>query len=45
MLKARGRLGLHGVIWEVIFIFNWLLKLFKEEKDCIINMTLDDYLD
>ena len=32
LLKARGKLGLHRAIWEVIPIFNWLLKLFKEKK-------------
>ena len=32
LLKARGKSGLHGVIQEVIPIFNWLLKLFKEKK-------------
>ena len=32
MLKARGKSGLHGVIWEVIPILNWLLNLFKEKK-------------
>jgi len=32
LLKARGKSGLHGAIWEVIPIFNWLLKLFKERK-------------
>jgi hypothetical protein len=45
MFKARGRSGLHRVIWEVILILNWLLKLFKEKKDYIINITLDDYPD
>ena len=32
MLKARGKSGLYRAIWEVIPIFNWLLKLFKEKK-------------
>jgi len=32
MLKARGKSGLHGAIWEVIPILNWLLNLFKEKK-------------
>jgi len=32
LLKARVKLGLYGAIWEVIPIFNWLLKLFKERK-------------
>jgi hypothetical protein len=45
MLKARGRSGLHRVIWEVIPTLNWLLKLFKEKKDHVVNTTLDDYLD
>jgi len=45
MLEARGRSGLHGVIWEVIPILDWLLKLFKEKKDRVVNATLDDYPD
>jgi hypothetical protein len=45
MLKARGGLGLYGVIWKIIFTLNWLLKLFEEKKDCVVNVTLDDYLD
>ena len=32
MLEARGKLGLHRAIWEVISMLNWLLKLFKEKK-------------
>jgi len=45
MLEARGRLGLYGAIWEVIPTLNWLLKLFKEKKDRVVNATLDNYLD
>ena len=45
MLKARGRSGLYRAIWEVIPILNWLLKLFEEKKDRVVNVTLDDYLD
>ena len=32
ILEARGKLGLHSAIWEVIPILNWLLNLFKEKK-------------
>ena len=32
MLKARGKSGLYGAIWEVIPTLNWLFKLFKEKK-------------
>ena len=32
LLKARGKSGLYGAIWEVIPIFDWLFKLFKEKK-------------
>jgi len=45
MLKARGRSGLHRAIWEVIPTLNWLLKLFKEKKDRVVNVTLDNYPD
>ncbi|OCK89228.1 uncharacterized protein K441DRAFT_735964 [Cenococcum geophilum 1.58] len=45
MLEARGRSGLHGAIWEVIPTLNWLLKLFEEKKDRVVNATLDDYPD
>ena len=45
MLEARGRSGLHGAIWEVIPTLDWLLKLFEEKKDRVVNATLDDYLD
>jgi hypothetical protein len=45
MLKARGRLGLYRAIWEVIPTLNWLLKLFKEKKDRVVNATLDNYPD
>jgi len=33
MLEARGKSGLHGAVWEVIPIFNWLMKLFEEKLD------------
>ena len=45
MLEARGRSGLHGAIWEVIPTLDWLLKLFEEKKDRVVNATLDDYPD
>ena len=45
MLEARGRSGLYRAIWEVIPILDWLLKLFKEKKDRVVNATLDNYLD
>ena len=32
ILKARGKSGLYGAIWEVISMLDWLLKLFEEKK-------------
>lgn len=31
ILEARGKLGLHGAVQEVIPTFNWLIKLFEEK--------------
>jgi len=45
LLEARGKSGLHRAIWEVISIFDWLLKLFKERKARVAKAIVESYLD
>lgn len=45
MLKARGKSGLHGAIWEVIPTLNWLLNLFEEKKARVAEATMEGYPD
>jgi len=44
LVEGRGKAGKHGVIWEVIPMFNWLLRVFKEKKDCVTKAITEDYL-
>ena len=44
LVEGRGKAGKHGVIQEVISMFDWLLKVFKEKKDCVTEATIEDYL-
>ena len=43
MLKARGKSGLHGAIWEVIPTLDWLLNLFKEKKARVAKAIIEGY--
>ena len=31
-LKGRGKAGCNGMIWEVLFCIEWLMKIFEEAK-------------
>lgn len=43
LVEGRGKAGKHGAIWEVIPTFNWLLRVFKEKKDCVAEAIIEDY--
>ena len=42
-LKARGRAGRNGVIWEVLPCMEWLIKIFKEAKARTAKAIIEDY--
>ena len=43
LVEGRGKASKHGAIQEVIFTFNWLLKVFKEKKDYVAKAIIKDY--
>ena len=42
LVEGRGKASKHSAIQEVILMFNWLLKVFKEKKDCVTK-AIEDY--
>ena len=44
LIKDKGKADKHGAIQKVIPMFNWLFKIFKEKKDYIAEVIIEDYL-
>ena len=44
LVEGKGKADKYSVIQEVIPIFNWLLRVFKEKKDRVTKVIMEDYL-
>ncbi len=45
MVEARGKAGVHGAIWQVIPMLDWLLQKFEHAIHCVDAATLFNYPD
>ena len=43
LVEGRGKASKYGAIQEVIPMFNWLLRVFKEKKDYVTKAIIKDY--